>query len=321
MIKSDAALKDKDIRNHYYEFQRNKADANGSYTADDFIFCYDADYVLEKGHDLFRYVPDFERRYEKEIGKPGAYNNQKLLLREMSYPTEKDGKILLRFGTIRYFEWLILRDWVTSPEDNPSAKHSDDLQVYLKAHQSDYASAFNQSDGFSNCMWGMCGCGAWIVTTDNQLAYSKRSQVVRERPGSFGYSSAGGCDRFVCDDNFNLSTDDKGHLIDNNPFITIQNETAEELGVTVDDYAEPLKLISFGIDKTRALFQFSFLIRLNIDSNTLKQKAQEASSAWEQKTFIIPFAYDSVKTLLTDPNYEMEPGAKVSLYHCLKEYC
>ncbi len=312
---------EREILNHYYEFQKNKTNANGEYTSDDFIFEYDEDFVLEKGHDLFAQVPDFETRYEKEVSKPGAYNNQKLLLRSMSYPTGKGGKIQLRFGTIRYFEWLILRDWVTSPEDNPSAKYSDDLQTYLKAHQSDYASAFNQNAGFSNCMWGMCGCGAWVVTSDNKLAYSKRSQAVRERPGSFGYSSAGGCDRFVCDDSFCASTDDQGNMINNNPFITIQNETEEELGVTTKDYAEPIKLISFGIDKTRALFQFSFLIRLSIDSNTLKQKAQAASSAWEQKTFITPFEYDSIHALLTDPNYGMEPGAKVSLYHCLQTYC
>lgn len=321
MSTNNNIMNKQNIFKHYHEFPMNLNNNNSEYTADNFEFHYDVDFVMEKGHEIFEIVPNFKTRYDEEINKPGAYNNSKLLLRGLKFPKSNVEKIQMHFGTIKYFEWLILRDWVTYSEDNPSAKHSDELQKYLKENRSSYESAFNQNESISNCMWGMCGCGAWVVTSDNKLAYSKRSQAVRERPGSYGYSSAGGCDRFVCDDNFNSLLNNDGKYIDNNPFITIQSETSEELGVTPNDYAEPLKLISFGIDKTRALIQFSFFIKLNIDSETLKVRAQAASSAWEQKTFLTSFNFSSIEKLLTDQNYSMEPGAKVSLYHCMMNYC
>lgn len=160
--------------------------------------------------------------------------------------------------------------------------------------------------------WAMCGCGAWIVTKDDMLIVSHRTNVMEEI-GKLGYSSAGGCDQYLYTN--------KGERINQytNPFEIIMQETIKEVGLKREHVsADKFRLVSLGLDLSRCLVQFSFFLRIDIHaSDVLNCFNLEAQSSQEQEIFFVPFRSEPIHFLIS--SYEMESGAAFSLLRCLSK--
>lgn len=251
-------------------------------------------------------VPDFDAKFEAEADKQErfGYGRKSLpklrlnaideIINPISGNTEK---LKIDFGTIDFFSNWIARDWWM---------HGGGLSEYL--------SIIRESRGnvkLNNLLWSMCGCGVWIVTSDNMLLVSQRTRV-SEEPQKIGYSAAGSCDRYIY-------AEDKENtiILDANPFLIIDQEIRKETGLKTID-TSILTLVSLGIDLTRCLIQFSFFTRIKESAqDALVIYAREAQSAHEQRLFAIPFKENAIKFLLR--NYEMESGAVVSLFRIINK--
>lgn len=146
------------------------------------------------------------------------------------------------------------------------------------------------------------GCGTFIITKDNRLLLEKRDKVI-ESNGNAGYPSAGSCDYYV--------SKDKEALVkqfEADPFQTAVREMFEEVGINI--YQQDLVLISFGVDVSRNLQQFSFYIKSDLTAEEIFEKKKSARDRDEGKIFSLPFNKKCITDFLNI--FELEPCAVYS---------
>ena len=158
------------------------------------------------------------------------------------------------------------------------------------------------------CPWAACGGGVWVITQDNFLVLSLRTNVAEEA-GKLGYSASGSYGRYTEQDTCRQN---------NTPGLAMCKELAEELGMEGVS-PQDLTLISFGIDLNRCLIQFSYLLTSPLMAEDIFFCRQDfATTADEQMTLFVPLdSPDLCWSLLAQ--CEFEPGAAYSLVRLLQK--
>lgn len=158
------------------------------------------------------------------------------------------------------------------------------------------------------CPWAACGGGVWVVTRDNFLVLSLRTNVAEE-PGKLGYSSSGSYGRY---------TQQNGQQRDNTPGLAMCKELQEELGLE-DISPQDLTLISLGIDLNRCLIQFSYLLEAPLTAEDILFCRQDLATTADEQIicFVALDTPDLCWSLLEQ--CEFEPGAAYSLVRLLQK--
>ncbi|MDR2198475.1 MAG: hypothetical protein LBR53_03275 [Deltaproteobacteria bacterium] len=169
----------------------------------------------------------------------------------------------------------------------------------------------------------LTGCGTLILGKcrdggeKRYILLEKRWKVLEES-GKLGYPSAASCDfydtaqsKMSYDTYGDYRADESGKLdFEANPFITAKRELHEELNMNIN--VNDLRMISFGIDTSRNVQQFSFYLETEeFVEDVWNRKLYYAPYQDEGKLFILPFK----KSLLIDilNNFKMESGTAWSL--------
>lgn len=263
--------------------------------------------------DYSETIPDFnvKMKEEEDISVAAGYGKENLeKLRLNSIEANHDprtgntGSIQIDFGIIDYFSHRIARNWLLRFE----------VDIICKEGRTSYLNVIKRQRAnidFSGSQWSMCGCGAWLVTSDNMILISYRTKVTEE-VRKLGYSAAGSCDRHIYGAN-------RERLYGADPFRIIAQETIKETGLSNTEITPSMfTLISLGLDLTRCLVQFSFFSRINKTAyEVLKIFENEAQSSHEQELFAVPFKSKPLEFLLR--NFEMESGAVFSLLRCIEK--
>lgn len=158
------------------------------------------------------------------------------------------------------------------------------------------------------CPWAACGGGVWVITQDNFLVLSLRTNVAEES-GKLSYSSSGSYGRY---------TEQSGLQQDNTPGLAMCKELEEELGLELVS-PKDLTLISLGVDLNRCLIQFSYILETKLTAEDILFCRQDiATTADEQVPFFISMdTPDLCWSLLAQ--CEFEPGAAYSLVRLLQK--
>jgi len=160
------------------------------------------------------------------------------------------------------------------------------------------------SDMENSNLSNICGVGVFILTSDNKVILVKTSPNVAVNPNTIAYSASGTMDW----------NDTKI-----NPFDEIIRECREEINHSIN--IEDLFLFSFGIDVTKAYYQFSFFERspktaeMIIDNATMaRDYAAEVS-----EIFALDFDYKIIIKSLSEQKWDAPPAATI-LTLCAKYY-
>ena len=204
----------------------------------------------------------------------------------------------LELSPIEFFDHLIVRNYLNNVYAANGSVLKEDREFFVR-HVEMTTTGFKDTGAF----YMMAGCGVWVVSSDNYLLVSRRSNVL-EKPVNLGYSAAGSCEY-----SSRLKAGSNVSEYEANPFLTARRELFEECALDIP--IEKLQLISFGIDYERYLQQFSFYFHSEQTADQLLELSKHAESSNEQVLFAIPFTDKNISHLIH--TYEIEPGAVVSL--------
>lgn len=267
--------------------------------------------------DVSDMIPNFYNKYKEleeasvKIGYP-KISVDKLRLDSIKAEYDLAGgsahRLTINFKSIDYFTALILRDYLTQ-EDNDGKLLPAGRMLYLDTLPR------RGEDVPPGLIWPLCGCGVWVITTDNMIIFSRRTTVL-ELPSNLGYSAAGSCEYT---DRLMVRNAYKELGKEANPFITAQRETIEETNIPIDHLLlTNFILVSLGVDIPRCLVQFSFMVHVDLTAKeVLGYYKAGAKSSGEQIISALPMRKDVLMFVLR--NFEMEPGAVYSLIHIMEK--
>lgn len=311
-------------------------DLPGGIYADGCVFAYDDDDIVDERHPAFRCINNFESdkaQLIKDNGQNGT-NNMRLRLKEFDYDAYH-GCLTIRFGAIRYLEWqLLYMHMLGKDAEYGTGKFQKNgaLNRYLRENGSGFedvmAKLLEQRTfprDISSCLWSCCGCGVWVVTKDNYLTYTERTDpTLGTFKDAYGYSTCGGCTYYEKDEN-NHDTE-----IRNNPISQAKVFLKRKLAIDEKDY-DAIKLRCVGVDKSRALIQFSFFVQTNKTKKECEADYNKARSKGELRNAGVHVCYckfneKNVKRIL-EGNIntilkirKMEPAGLISLIRCWNDY-
>ncbi len=208
-------------------------------------------------------------------------------------------KFYLKLSPIEFFDHMVVRNYLNNVYSANGFTLQYDRDFFVRNVEMTVA-GFEDTGAF----YLMAGCGIWVVSSDNYLMISRRSNVL-EKPINLGYSAAGSCEYST-----RLKSDSNVSEFEANPFLTAKRELFEECALDIP--VEKLQLIAFGIDYERYLQQFSFYYRAERTADQLLELSKHAESCNEQVLFAIPFTDENISQLTR--TFEIEPGAVVSLF-------
>jgi hypothetical protein len=129
----------------------------------------------------------------------------------------------IELSPIEFFDHLIVRNYLNNVYLLPdSFALEQDRNDYVRYAELTPA-GFENTDAF----YMMAGCGIWVVSSDNYLLISRRSNVY-EKPVDLGYSAAGSCEY-----SSRLKTDSNVSEYEANPFLTARRELFEECAIDI----------------------------------------------------------------------------------------
>ena len=221
-----------------------------------------------------------------------------------------------------------------SSKDEPKEVLLDKIRtaadLYYKRHVYDVTPHTDAGVTISGDGIGYMGCGTFILSDDKDADGNDRPYLllelrrkVTQEAGGLGYPSAGSCDLYMPYPTGTkrmppilLKDEHREHSMVANPFKTALRELQEELGIDLDNDVRRIQLISFGMDITRNLQQFSFLHESPYTVNVLLACASMAEYKEEGTTFPVPFQKSVILEILR--SCQLEPAAVWSLLRILE---
>lgn len=172
-----------------------------------------------------------------------------------------DSRIELRLSETRYIDYMRSGERLDYPsKDDPDKTYREVFGSRINPGQGD----FNLFD-----LTNICGCGMFILTSDQYLLASLHPDDTRVYPGRWTFAASG-----------TMKFGNYPH-----PFTEILHKTREEINHQVD--LSQLKLLNFGADARKLFFQFSFLEESNENYTQIVEKCREKYKDLEFKA--IPF--------------------------------
>ena len=202
-----------------------------------------------------------------------------------------DSKIELRLSETKYIDYMRSGERLDYPsKDDPD-----------KTYRELFGSRINPDHGVFELfdLTNICGCGIFILTSDQYLLASLHPDDTRVYPGRWTYSASG-----------TMKFGNYPH-----PFTEILYKTLDEINHQID--LTQLKLLSFGADARKLFFQFSFLEESKGNYDQIVKKCREKDKNLKFKA--IHFDLAAIVAELVDGLWE--PSAEAFLLTlCIKKF-
>ena len=257
------------------------------------------DIEIELLNDEYIIPKDFQENFERKNFEYRDVVNRNIHEPKVRYidheiiinPTTLKNRIKLSFSKITYRDYLITNE-------NLDDKISDESNITFRDKYFDL-SGTSKLNALSN----ICGVGLFIITSDNKVIFSHTSNNVKVNPNLCSYSAGG-----TMDWNANL-----------HPFIEVKRECKEELDYDIDFSCT--YLVSFGIDKVKGYYQFSFVEYSALKSEQIISNSRMAKdySAEFEKIESIDFEYKAIINHLKSNKWD-HVSSSVLITLCAKEF-
>jgi len=182
--------------------------------------------------------------------------------------------LTLTFSQITYLDYLL------------TGQHIDDLIQGTNGltYRSKYVSNVDLFNVSKSKVSNICGVGLFILTADNKLLITKRSEKVIVSPNALSYTASG-----------TMDWSENVH-----PFSEISRECFEEIGHQIEE--DKLILFAFGLETRKLYYQLSFLECSSLSSEEIIQNAHLAEDFNNEvsEIFAVPFSLDNLGELLSE---------------------